>query len=385
MSNKIDSTISFAFFGDIMLGGEFIDYADSRELDFLYPFQFIEFLFDNTDLIFINLEGPIFHGPNRRPDVTSILSNDPAIVKFLSKMRLCVSNLANNHIMDYGVEGLNNTLIALQKSGLRYVGAGRDDKEANTELIIEIKGKRVAFLSFTSDEPNVRAILAKPEQAGCASFLDLANVIRRIQNLKKEVDIMCVSLHWGHEYFLYPSDEQVRIAHSLVDAGADYIIGHHPHVLQGVEKYRDALIIYSLGNFFLPAVRSTTGRPQPRKQISKEFMIVKSEITQSKEISFNIIGGNVNEDHVVMLYDGDNERKFNLKIETLSEPLCSPNYNQFWMQYKTRREKELLKESLFEVFRKLRMISFKELIKSFTVNDIERNVIRLYKVLSKSK
>ena len=229
-----DSQIRFVFAGDIMIGGEFLSYVNAHNLDPLYPFERIVPYLCDSDMVFINLDGPIFRGAERRPGVTSILSNDPVILKLFSQFKTCVVNLANNHIMDYGVEGLNCTTKLLQEKGFPYVGAGKNSKEAEKELVIELKGTRVAFVAYTSNEPHVGAVTSGPESPGCASFQEIDSVIEKIQSLKSTADIICVSLHWGHEYYLYPTPEQRTIAHKLVDAGAHYVIGHHPHVVQGV-------------------------------------------------------------------------------------------------------------------------------------------------------
>ena len=190
--------------------------------------------FSDVDIVLANLEGPLFEGSSRRPDVTSLLSNHPAIIDFLKNKSICVLNLANNHIMDYGSEGLKQTTDLLKEQGIYFVGAGKNEIEANREVIIELKGKKIA-----TAERHVGSIIAGLDSPGCASLANLNEIVKKISNLKQTVDIICISLHWGYEYFSYPSPDQVKIGHDLVDAGATYVVGHHPHVAQGIENYNN--------------------------------------------------------------------------------------------------------------------------------------------------
>ncbi len=374
-----DAAIKFGFLGDLMVGGEFINYAQKRNLDFVHPFQLIESYLSDVDILFVNLEGPIFSGPNTRPDVSSILSNHPAVIKFLSHSNPCVLNLANNHMMDYLEEGLNYTLKLLDENNMYYVGAGNDDQEADRPIIIECKGRKIAFIAFTSNEPNVGALIAGHEQAGCASYLALDRATRRIHALRKDADIICAALHWGYEYYQYPSPEQIQVAHSLVDAGASYVIGHHPHVIQGIEQYKGGVIIYSLGNFFFPPVKTTSGRPQYQKKIAKEFMIIKSEIDESNSVNYRVFGGKVSHDFIIVPYD--DQRIFASKVDALSKPLHYSNYDKFWQRYRESRDKELVLESLLESIKKLRKVPVRELLKTITLSDFKRNWHRFREVL----
>lgn len=381
---KTNNTISFAFLGDLMIGGEFIPYAKKQGKDFLSPFTTIEPFLSDVDILFVNLEGPIFEGPNKRPDVTSIHSNHPSIIKYFDrKGRICVLNLGNNHIMDYGEEGLNHTIKILKNNRIYWVGAGINIAEAEKHLIIELKGLRIAFLAYTSDERNVGAIIAGPGKSGCASFSEIDKIINKIEKLKKDVDIICVSMHWGYEYFLYPSYEQVKIAHSLADAGATYIIGHHPHVIQGIETYKRSLIIYSLGNFFFPPTRTVNGRIEPLRKKSREFMLVKSKIEGSKNPSVKIVGGVMEKNYTLKPFNNYAQIRFTGNVEKLAKPITFQKYDAFWMRYKIINEKELLKESIKDAFRKIFMMSIKELFRTITKNDIKRNLNRICKLFFK--
>lgn len=386
MENNLE--ISFAFTGDINLGSEYIKYAQRKNLDFLYPFTFIESELFKGDITVFNLEGPIGKGKQPRPGVSALLFNHPSILKLFTNRILCVLNISNNHIMDYGAEGLNGTLKLLRNNKIPYVGAGDSSEEANRELIIEHKGKRIAFLSYTSDERHIGAIIANGNKAGCESYLKTDTILKRIRGVRKQVDILCVSLHWGYEYYSYPSPEQRDLAHRIADAGAHYIIGHHPHAIQGIEYYSGSLILYSLGNLFMPRIRAISGRLLYQKAVEKEFLIVNSEINNCDKPTCRMIGGIVDKDYSLKLYENEKYDQFILRIRQLSEPFTKDShesYQHFWANYKKTRERELQRERLFEAFKKLTELSIKEIISMVTFDDIKRNFKLLLKLMTSRK
>jgi poly-gamma-glutamate capsule biosynthesis protein CapA/YwtB (metallophosphatase superfamily) len=286
--------------------------------------------------------------------------------------------------MDYGEEGLQQTIATLEKNNIKYVGAGRNYNKANQELILRLKNQEIAFIAYTSDEKHIRAIIADKNTAGCATYLDLKKAIDKIRYLKSRVDTVCVSLHWGHEYYQYPNPEQVNMAHALVDAGADFIIGHHPHVIQGMEKYNESMILYSIGNFFFPDFKSQSGRIQSQKQITKEFMIVSSILSETGSIGYDYIGGIIEDStHLLKIFKDSEHEAFRKKMIMLSNPLSDARYHTLWTEYKKRREKELTKESVIEAFDKLRKTPITDLIKELTLDDLKRNVVRIIRVVTK--
>jgi poly-gamma-glutamate synthesis protein (capsule biosynthesis protein) len=195
---------------------------------------------------------------------------------------------------------------------------------------------------------------------------------------------VCVSIHWGHEYFQYPSPAQIETAHTLADAGATFIISHHPHVIQGIEKYKNAIIMYSLGNFFFSSFRSMTGRLQYQKPLTREFMIVCSDFSESETIGYDLLGGTVNEDYCLIPFVGDDQQRFIQKESSLSHPIIEPNYDKFWESYKSRREQELLRENFIEAFRKLSRMSLRDFLTTIGPNDIIRIIGRFFKILFKA-
>jgi hypothetical protein len=160
-----------------------------------------------------------------------------------------VLTLANNHMMDYREEGLMDTLDVLGKAGIATAGAGLDLPGASRPAVLEIKDRKVVVISASDVVPlYYEAADIKP---GIASMKDAGALIKQVQAVREEdADaIIVLSLHWGVEAALAPTARQKDLSHKLIDAGADLILGHHPHRIQGVEIYKGRPVFYSLGNF----------------------------------------------------------------------------------------------------------------------------------------
>ncbi len=154
--------------------------------------------------------------------------------------------LANNHTMDHGIPGLSDTLAALEAAELAHVGAGLDLDAASAVLGQDLGGLRVATLSFT--DAYVEGFVARAFQGGVMGS-DETFIVPAIQRARSEADLVVVQFHWGVEYDFRPNRRQRELAQLAAAAGADLIVGHHPHTLQPVERLGDAVVFYSLGNF----------------------------------------------------------------------------------------------------------------------------------------
>jgi len=201
-------------------------------------------LFKQTDLRIGNLELPfsIKKMPKNKYKVTHPIKFKNASV--LKELQFDVLTLANNHILDWGREGLETTINILNKQKIFYCGAGFSEAEARNPAIISKKGIKVAVLGYVKN----REVSIKNNGFGPA-FIDLEDIRTDISKIKPKVDLIIVNLHWGVEFNNYPSPEDIKLAHKIIDCGADIILGHHPHVIQKIEKYDNKIIAYSLGNF----------------------------------------------------------------------------------------------------------------------------------------
>jgi poly-gamma-glutamate synthesis protein (capsule biosynthesis protein) len=235
--------ISILFAGDVMLGGRMIKMIHEKGTS--YPFEGTREYFQSADLFFCNLEAPFGRSGIPYPKRYNFLV-PPEFVEVLVYGSVDGVSLANNHIMDYGIEGLRSTLAVLKEKGIAIAGAGRNEKEAREPGIFEVKGIRVAFLAYSNTFPE--EFWASRDEGGTA-FGKAESIRWDIRKAKKKVDIVIVSFHWGGELETEPKKYMKRLAHLAIREGADCVIGHHPHVIQGIEKYKKGIIAYSLGNF----------------------------------------------------------------------------------------------------------------------------------------
>ncbi|MDD3284422.1 MAG: AmmeMemoRadiSam system protein B [Patescibacteria group bacterium] len=231
-----NNVLNFLFFGDVMLDRNVKTKIKNSDLDYiLKDFSGGEEnrFFKGLDFVSLNLEGAVTdNGNHYSPTVAYDFAFDPNLVNKLHDYNFNFFNISNNHITDQGRIGLEETYKNLDKLNFNYSGC--PDKEAtNCSKIINIGNCKIGTAGFSM----------------VYGTFDSAKAIEEIKNLKSNSDIVIVNVHWGTEYTHINSALQQQIAHSFIDNGADMIIGHHPHVVQGMEIYKNKPIFYSLGNF----------------------------------------------------------------------------------------------------------------------------------------
>ena len=207
----------------------------------LSPFDGVKETFRGKDILFGQLE-TVLSNQGKKAEKRTLVYTSPKKVRYLKDAGFDVLNIANNHIMDLGPEGFNETLEVLNQNNISFVGAG-NQKFNQPYAIIEKKGIKLGFLGYTTSG------FEHVEEDVVVNRFDENNIVRDIKDLKSKCDIVVVSLHWGIENVFYPSPEQQVFARECIDVGACVILGHHPHVFQGIERYKNGLIIYSLANF----------------------------------------------------------------------------------------------------------------------------------------
>ncbi len=230
--------------GDIMLAG--CATATLARTGYDHPFAATAPLLRRGDITIGNLEAPAARAGTEFRDKRFRFRSDPEVVPALQRAGFTTITLANNHILDFGPQALFETIAHLERQGLGHAGAGTDLAAARREAVQTVNGRRVAVLAYSVTRPTeFFAGFDRPGTApGWAQFF-AEDIVRA----KSRADYVVVSFHWGGELETKPKPYQVTAARQAIDAGADVIIGHHSHVLQGIERYGSGVIFYSLGNF----------------------------------------------------------------------------------------------------------------------------------------
>jgi gamma-polyglutamate biosynthesis protein CapA len=231
------------FTGDVMLSrGVRREILAAR--DVALPFRKMAPMLAASDIAFVNLESPFSdQGPYREGGL--VFHAAPAMIAGLKLAGIAVASTANNHSRDCASHGLTFTLAWLRAHGIEPVGSDESDAAAHKGVVLVRHGVRFGFLGYTYDQNNGNWKDTDPRIA----LADPKAVCRDVSEIRKRADVVIVSMHHGVEYTLKPTAAQVAFAHAAIDAGATLVIGHHPHVVQPSERYRNGLIFYSLGNF----------------------------------------------------------------------------------------------------------------------------------------
>lgn len=202
-----------------------------------------------ADFFMTNEEFPFSTRGTPAPDKQFTFRVHPEKVKLMQEMGIDLVTLANNHALDYGRDAMLDTIDTLDHAGIRHVGAGKNLAEARKPDVVELNGRTFAFIGATRVYPEADWA-AGTDSAGMFSAYDGgAQLAEEVKAAKQQADYVIAYVHWGIEREETPNEVQKSIAHRLVDAGADLVVGAHPHVLQGIEYYQGVPIAYSLGNF----------------------------------------------------------------------------------------------------------------------------------------
>ncbi len=267
------------FVGDVMHGRKV-----NRAKD---VFEEVKNTLKNADIVFGNLESPLCNGLEFVKNKKYVFSADKRWAVILKSAGFKVLSLANNHIIDCGEDGIRNTTKLLKENGISFVGLneanannanekerrGMGERQRQNPLVIEKEGIRIGFLAYCKKKKLFDRFRTRP-------YVIDENIFEDVKEAKKKADVLVVSLHWGKEYENQPSEEQEETAKKLVDNGADVIVGHHSHVVQNVERYKNRIIAYSLGNFVFDQLWSE----KTRRGVMLRVDIYKKGIKKFEEI-----------------------------------------------------------------------------------------------------
>ncbi|MEP7289260.1 MAG: CapA family protein [Chloroflexota bacterium] len=243
--------------GDTSLARGVAKVTDQQGRD--YPFAEVGAWLRAADLAVGNYEGVIANvGEGRERHSGYVLTTTPDAAPALVRAGFDILNLANNHTMDWGPDGLKATLDHLHEVRIETLGAGPDGPTARTPVVTTIHGFRIVWLAFTTvpDPPDWNSDTEKGwSRAWLTPALGNAKMIAQIQAARSLGDILIVQFHWGNEYARCPKDWQITMGRAAITAGASLVVGHHPHVAQPFERYGNGFIAYSLGNFLFDQPR----------------------------------------------------------------------------------------------------------------------------------
>lgn len=242
LKNNAKNILTLVSTGDVSLANE-INTASIRQYkNFNWPFEKVFPVFRDTDISIINLESVLIPGCDGPGPHIYILCGHSTFIQGIKQAGINVVNIANNHIIDYGVKDAKEEIIRLKREG--FVVSGVDESGMMT-----VKDTKIGFLGFNDIEFND---IEPTYEEGSKDIIyqagDIGSVRTHIANMRKKSDIVIVSFHWGTEYTDTITERQKYLAHVAIDSGADLILGNHPHWIQPVEVYKNKLIVYSHGS-----------------------------------------------------------------------------------------------------------------------------------------
>lgn len=324
----------------------------------------IKEVFNKSDFNIINLESPVTKNNHKNRILKTgphLRSDEESSIPQLKQLNIDLVTLSNNHIMDYGSKGLEDTLQILNKHDIQYVGAGKNKEDAAKIYSAKSNGVKIAILNYTESEWSVAHDLS----AG-ANPLDLIDNIKQIQFAKQNHDKVIVIIHGGHEYYSLPSPRMVKQYRFYADNGADIIIGHHPHCIGGYEIHNNVPIFYSLGNFLFTM--------QSENDDWYQGIILELVIESNKPIEFLAIPISQDREKFTLSLAGEAEKEMVLdKLRSSSQIILdSEKLEQHWQKFvEESMDKSIYTFSPFNYFkiRIFRSIVFRLKIYKLFINE----------------
>lgn len=291
-----------------------------------------------SDISFVNLETPLTTGSKPIKKSGPNIKAHPDCIRPIADAGFSVVGLANNHILDFGEQGLEETLGVCQKAGLATCGAGKSLPEAQQPLVIEKGGIKIGFIAVAEHEFSI----AEKDRAGAAPLDPIDNSLL-IENLRKDVDLLFVTIHGGNEYFSYPRPGLRKICRFYVDKGADAVICHHAHVPGAYEVYKNKPIVYSLGNLIFD-------HPNPPEGWNQGYAFrLEYDRASLERTSFELIPYTQSvEQGGVRKMEGEQKEDFLRMIENYRSVLNDPeSYKGVWDEFCESREDAVLLRMFF--------------------------------------
>jgi poly-gamma-glutamate synthesis protein (capsule biosynthesis protein) len=308
------AAVTLAFGGDVNLGrdvGQRLLAVPGYE-----PLRGVRPYLADAALAFVNLESPLSEqgGETRHPTQRNVFTGPPVGARALRLAGVDVASVANNHAWDYGYDGFVQTLNGLRAAGVASVGGASSPGQAYRPTVLDAGGWSIAMLAAT--DPWNPGELAEHEAAPFVGRRDGPELEEAIRRARRAHDLVVVSVHAGKEYSLFPRHADQRVLERLIDAGADVVVGHHPHVLQGVSWHRGRPILHSLGNLVFGVHRD---HPWTGRGAIARVTVAEGERPSLALCPFTLV---IDEPHrLVDVGMGDRVVEFREHLEAISEPL----------------------------------------------------------------
>lgn len=246
-SEPMSSAVTLSFAGDVHFSEQYIAAYEKSGISALADEEMLS-LMQSADLFMLNHEFVFSLRGEAMADKEYTLRNDPKYVKILQELGTDIAGIANNHVLDFGQQAFLDTLDTLKQADIEYAGGGENLAEASSPVVHTINGQTFAVFAATRVSPSYDWY-ATAKRPGILQTYDAAALNSAISEAESRYDHTIVFVHWGIERNETPEEYQRTLAKGYIDAGADLVIGCHPHVLQGFEYYNGVPIIYSLGNY----------------------------------------------------------------------------------------------------------------------------------------
>lgn len=267
-------TTTIVFAGDVMLAGTMERYYDAEGVNRILSEELLDEM-KNADICMVNNEFAFSTRGTPMEDKQYTFRANPQNVQIMLDMGVDIVSLANNHSLDFGTEALEDTFKTLDDAGILYAGAGDSRERAEELQIIEVNGRKFGFLAATRVIP-VSQWNVENRQPGLFATYDDTRLVECVKQAREKCDFLTVYVHWGIEREAYPKEYQTTIAQHCFNAGADLVIGAHPHVLQGIEFMDGKPVFYSLGNYIFSQNIARTA-------------LVKVEVAEDGEVTYSLI------------------------------------------------------------------------------------------------
>ena len=369
----MNQSIKIALVGDICLGDHYFccgfgvnSVGDQHGSN--YIFQHVAEELSKHDIVFGNLETVLssFNLKNYKLSSIQMRGNSKAI-EGLKNAGFSIVAIANNHIMQHGKEAVDETMDVLKQNVIGFCGIQSVHNKYPDSNIIEKKGIRICFLGYNNHPKQY--FLDEP----IYNRFDLQNATNDIKLCKLKADIIIISLHWGDEFIEIPSPEQREIAHCLIDCGADVVWGHHPHVVQGIEKYKQRYIFYSAGNFVGDMIWS--------KRTSRSFIISLDYHLSDGVFNYRIIPTKNNQNYQPIMISQKESKPFIRYVNRIStllnnyDNIDSSGKNELYLQRLSKvsvRERNLSQKFWLKNLLKYKLILIVQFIFDYLLRRINK-------------